>query len=293
MKKTLSLSLIVLVCLTIMSAGTQAQDLPMPDSVTIAGTIQSQLGCSDDWQPACEATFLIYDADNDIWTATWELLAGNYAYKAALNGSWDDNFGLLAESDGPNIPLTVPEDMAVNFTYDHNTGLVTDSINNHALGAPGAGPIEVQNPDFVTIPGTIQEQLGCPGDWQPDCEATFLTLDEEDDIWQGAFELTGGDYEYKVAINRDWGENYGGRADPGGPNVSLTVPAENTVVRFYYDHKSKWVADSVNSVIATVTGTFQDEAGCAADGDPTCLRSWLQDPDGDGIYTALVATDPG
>jgi hypothetical protein len=202
MKKTLLLLLILLLSLTIMTTGSQAQDIATPDTVTIAGTIQSQLGCSEDWQPECEATFLTYDADNDIWTATWELLAGNYAYKAALNGSWDDNFGLLAESDGPNIPLTVPEDMAVTFTYDHNTGLVTDSINNHTLGTPAAGPVEVQNPDFVTIPGTIQEQLGCSGDWQPDCEATFLTLDEEDDIWQGAFGLASGDYEYKVAINQ-------------------------------------------------------------------------------------------
>ncbi len=58
MKKTLSLPLILLVSLTIMTAGSQAQDIATPDTVTIAGTIQSQLGCSEDWQPECEATFL-------------------------------------------------------------------------------------------------------------------------------------------------------------------------------------------------------------------------------------------
>ena len=31
-------------------------------------------------------------------------------------------------------------------------------------------------------------------------------------------------------------------------------------------------------------GSFQSELGCPGDWDPTCLRSWLQDPDGDGIY---------
>ncbi|HUS95088.1 MAG TPA: pullulanase-type alpha-1,6-glucosidase [Patescibacteria group bacterium] len=293
MKKKLLQTLLLLVSLGIFTAGIQAQEISTPTTVTIAGTIQSQLGCSDDWQPACESTFLNYDAENDIWTATWELTAGNYAYKAALNGTWDDNFGLLAQYDGPNIPLTVPENMAVTFTYDHNTSLVTDSLNNHVLGGASDGPVEVVNPDFVTIPGTIQEQLGCSGNWAPDCEATFLTLDEDDDIWQGTFELVGGDYEYKVAINQDWGENYGGRADPGGPNIPLTVPGDNMPVKFYYDHKSKWVADSVNSTIATVSGTFQDEAGCMADNDPACLRSWLQDPDGDGIYTTLVATEQG
>ena len=40
-------------------------------------------------------------------------------------------------------------------------------------------------------------------------------------------------------------------------------------------------------------GSFQSELGCAADWDPGCLRSWLQDPDGDGVgrfaTTALPA----
>ena len=55
-------------------------------------------------------------------------------------------------------------------------------------------------------------------------------------------------------------------------------------MKFYYDHKTNWVADSVGDQIITVVGDFQDELGCAADNDPTCLRSWLQDPEGDGIY---------
>ena len=32
-------------------------------------------------------------------------------------------------------------------------------------------------------------------------------------------------------------------------------------------------------------GSFQSELGCASDWDAGCLRSWLQDIDGDGIYT--------
>jgi pullulanase-type alpha-1,6-glucosidase len=151
----------------------------------------------------------------------------------------------------------------------------------------------VTQPDFVSIPGTIQSQLGCSGDWQPDCENTFLTFDEEDGIWQGEFVLPAGEYEYKVAINQSWDENYGGLADPGGSNVLMTVAEDDTAVRFYYDHATHWVADSVNSTIAVVTGTFQDEAGCENDDDPTCLRGWLQDPDGDGTYAATVAAEPG
>ncbi len=39
----------------------------------------------------------------------------------------------------------------------------------------------------------------------------------------------------------------------------------------------------------TVPGSFQTELGCSADWDPACMRPWLQDKDGDGIY-AIVTT---
>ena len=71
---------------------------------------------------------------------------------------------------------------------------------------------------------------------------------------------------------------------PGGANIPLNLGA-NSTVKFYYDHKSHWVTDNVNSVIAVAPGNFQSELGCPGDWDPSCLRSWLQDPDGDGIYT--------
>ncbi len=38
-------------------------------------------------------------------------------------------------------------------------------------------------------------------------------------------------------------------------------------------------------MIAVAAGSFQSELGCPSDWDPACLRSWLQDPDGDGIYS--------
>ena len=38
-------------------------------------------------------------------------------------------------------------------------------------------------------------------------------------------------------------------------------------------------------MIAVAPGSFQSELGCPGDWDPACLRSWLEDPDGDGIYT--------
>jgi pullulanase-type alpha-1,6-glucosidase len=173
-----------------------------------------------------------------------------------------------------------------------------------ALAAPAPRPVadHTANPTSVTIVGDLQNELGCTGDapnfgdWRPDCANTFLDYDAEDDVWQKTFTLPAGGYQYKAALNGGWDENYGANAQPNGGNIGLNLAAE-TAVKFYYDHKSHWVTDNENSVIATAAGSFQSEVGCTAgpnggDWEPSCLRSWLQDVDGDGIYTFETAAIP-
>jgi len=63
-------------------------------------------------------------------------------------------------------------------------------------------------------------------------------------------------------------------------------------VKFYFDDKTHWITDNQNSVIAVAPGSFQSELGCPGDWDPGCLRSWLQDIDGDGIYTFETTSIP-
>ncbi|NJN43708.1 MAG: alpha-amylase, partial [Anaerolineae bacterium] len=139
------------------------------------------------------------------------------------------------------------------------------------------------NPTSVTVAGSLQSEMGCPGDWQPDCAATHLGYDAGDDVWQGVFTVPTGSYEYKAPLNDSWDENYGANATLNGANIPLNLGTE-TSVKFYYDHKTHWIIDNQNAVIATVPGSFQSELGCPGDWDPGCLRSWLQDPDGDGTY---------
>jgi glycosidase/fibronectin type 3 domain-containing protein len=151
-------------------------------------------------------------------------------------------------------------------------------------GGTSAGATHTATPTSVTVAGSLQSELGCSGDWQPDCAATHLSYDGNDDVWQRSFTIPTGSYEYKAPINDSWTENYGLHAQQDGPNIPLTLAAP-TSVKFYYDHKSHWITDNHNSVIAVAPGSFQSELGCAGDWDPSCLRSWLQDPDGDGVYT--------
>ena len=63
-------------------------------------------------------------------------------------------------------------------------------------------------------------------------------------------------------------------------------------MKFYYSHQTHWVTDNANKVIAVAPGSFQSELGCPGDWQPDCLRSWLQDPDGDGIYTFTTSVLP-
>lgn len=163
-------------------------------------------------------------------------------------------------------------------------------------GWADATPAQAQGgdqPNLVTIPGTMQSVLGCPGDWQPECEATALVYDPAADVWKNTFTLPAGDYEYKVALNGTWGENYGQGARRDGPNISLSV-SEESAVTFLWSRATNFVTDSVNSQIVSVIGTFQSGLGCAGDWDASCLTGWMQDPDGDGKYqTTITSIPPG
>ncbi|MBN2303291.1 MAG: pullulanase-type alpha-1,6-glucosidase [Anaerolineae bacterium] len=221
---------VLLIGLLVVAGVVLAQaNTPPPDTVTIAGTIQSVLGCDGDWQPECEATFLTRDFANDVWSATFELPEGAYEYKAALNGSWDENYGLHAEPGGANIPLVLDETTAVTFYYDHKTHWITDNVNSI----------------IATLPGTHQSELGCvpaanTGDWEPGCLRTWLQDPDGDGIYTYSTVLIPvGDWEVKVAINGGWDENYGDEGARNGPNILYTTPADGHDVTFTWDSESK------------------------------------------------------
>ncbi|MCA1621634.1 MAG: hypothetical protein LC795_20655 [Acidobacteria bacterium] len=156
---------------------------------------------------------------------------------------------------------------------------------------PTALASHTPDPTSVTIAGSLQSELGCTGDWQPECSSTHLGYNANDGVWQGTFAVPAGAWEYKAPVNDNWGENYGRYAQQNGPNIPLSLGAA-AGVKFYYDHKTHWVTSNRNSVIAVVPGSFQSELGCGGDWDPGCLRSWLQDPDEDGTYTFETTSIP-
>lgn len=102
------------------------EQFPQPEAVAVAGTLNSALGSPSDWAPERDEVQLRLDPKDQIWKLTVDLPAGHYSYKAAINKSWDENYGAFGHRDGANIDLHHPGG-AVTFHYDHRTKIVSSS----------------------------------------------------------------------------------------------------------------------------------------------------------------------
>jgi len=206
----------------------------------MAGNFQDELGCPGDWQPECAATHLIFDAGDAVWQGVFAVPAGSWEYKAALDNSWDENYGLGAQRDGPNIPLNLADPTDVKFYYSHETHWVTDNASSV----------------IAVAPGSYQSEIGCSGDWQPDCLRSWLQDPDGDGILSFSTDaIPPGSYEVKVAHNESWDENYGEGGVPNGPNIPFNVPASGDTVVFEYD-----AASHILTVTVTSTPCFNPTA---------------------------------
>ncbi|MEV4624580.1 pullulanase-type alpha-1,6-glucosidase [Asanoa sp. NPDC049573] len=97
-------------------------------------------------------------------------------------------------------------------------------------------------PSQVTLVGSLQSELGCPGDWQPECAQTaLLPVAGSPGLFRASFTVPAGTFEYKVALGGTWDENYGAGGAPGGANIPLTAPGG--VLTFTYDHETHRIVD--------------------------------------------------
>jgi len=97
---------------------------PLTGMVNVPGSYQAAAGCPGDWQPECAATAMT-QGDDGLWhSGPFEIPAGDYEYKIALDGSWTTNYGVDAVPDGDNYTVTLDADSTVSFVYDPETKLV-------------------------------------------------------------------------------------------------------------------------------------------------------------------------
>ena len=214
-----------------------------------------------------------------VGTQEWQLLGT------------DDNAPYRTFHDTRTVAQGTPiEYRAIARDHDGDFGVVSTSAVVGQPQPPVSGGIElgpITQPDAVSVPGSHGSEIGCTGgdnagDWYPPCDNIQLTLDAEDQVWKGTFSPQAGQYAFKAAVNRSWEENYGAGGNRNGSDIPYST--DGGEVSFYFDYRTKWVTNTELSPILVATGDFQTELGCTTDNDVTCMRSWLQDPDGDGTY---------
>jgi alpha-amylase len=200
---------------------------PQPDSVTVAGSFNSEMGCPKDWDETCAEAAMTLDPADRIWRLTVNLSPGQYEYKAVLNQSWNSSYGAGGALGGSNIVLDHPGGY-VTFRYDNRTHLVTA---HYASEQPAA----------VSVPGSMNSEMDCLSDWDPACDQAQLTLDPADLVWKLTVDnLDGGSYAFKAALNRTWDLSYGvGGASPG---ADIPFAHDGGPVTFRYDHATHLVS---------------------------------------------------
>jgi maltose-binding protein MalE len=93
--------------------------------VNVAGSYQAQAGCAADWAPDCEATAMT-KGDNGLYTSgPFNLKAGDYEAKVALDGGWTTNYGVDGKANGDNYKFSLAADGTVEFSYDPATNILT------------------------------------------------------------------------------------------------------------------------------------------------------------------------
>ncbi|WP_317451844.1 alpha-amylase family glycosyl hydrolase [Microbacterium sp. NIBRBAC000506063] len=188
---------------------------PDADMVTIPGNHGGAMGCNN-WQPECALAQLTLREDG-VYEGTFDLPAGQYEYKIAVGGSWDENYGANGVPGGDNVHYTHTGG-PVTFYFDP----VSKQFQNTA-----EGPI-------VTLPGSFQSQVGCGGDWQPECLSAWLTDGDKDGVYEWSTSaLAAGSYETKVAHGLSWAENYGVDGVFDGANYAFSASAGKQVVFRY------------------------------------------------------------
>ena len=142
---------------------------------------------------------------------------------------------------------------------------------------PPAGPV-------VTLPGSFNSELGCPGDWQPECPAVEMSDPDRDGVYEFTTDaIPPGNWEFKVAHDRSWAENYGAGGVRDGANIPLTVAAGQRVT-FKYSLATHLVE------VTVATTSVEEETEVGADVQAT-LALQLGAPASFGSFVPGVTRD--
>ena len=170
--------------------------------MTIAGSLQYELGCPGDWQPECAATQLGFDADDGVWQATLPAPGRQLGVQGRARTARGTRTTAPARCrDGPEHPArrSARRPRSSSSTTTRPTGSPTTSRLGHRHGAG-------QLPERARLRRPTGTRAACGRG----CRTPTATA-------SAAFStstLPPGDYEAKVAIDEAWDENYGAGGVP-------------------------------------------------------------------------------
>ena len=117
----------------------------------VVGDFLKESGNGSDWDPR-NMKGVLKKYKNGLYEGALKLKAGNYNYKIAMNGTWDESYG----NNGQNIALNLSKDSEVIFRLDYKNKKVYDSINN---------PDKFKNKAILA--GNIKDIIDGASDWNP------------------------------------------------------------------------------------------------------------------------------
>jgi len=183
-------------------------------------------------------------ANTDTQLALYEVGQRPPAYLPALEQVDDpDLVAMAAAGENATMMPAIPAMGSVWGNWNDAVVLARDGKQDAKSAMEDAGTkirALIANPltGMVNVPGSYQAQAGCPGDWQPECTVTAMTMGDDGLYTSGPFSLTAGDYEVKVALDGSWTTNYGVDGAPDGDNYTFTLDADGDV-SFVYDPATK------------------------------------------------------
>ena len=125
------------------------------DVVTLPGNWQAALGCTEDWKPACLATAMRPLGDGNWVYETSALPAGSYEIKAAVGGSWAENYGVGGVFDGSNYMFTTNAGEVVKVAYNETSHELTIDVANPPLVGVGVAWAQWLEPGVIAWPKSL------------------------------------------------------------------------------------------------------------------------------------------
>ncbi len=103
--------------------------------------------------------------------------------------------------------------------------------------APAVSVETIEQPDAVAVAGDFNVLIGAPANWAPQYDEAQMELDHVDQLWKIAADIPAGYYNFKIALNRSWDENYGAFGVFDGPNHEVHHTGGLLVIQ--YDHRTR------------------------------------------------------